>query len=486
MANDVKQTTLLGLEERQQLLQEKLNRLQTQHDLETRVEEEMRIEGEIAEVQGELESVGAKLSVMNQRTLSAEANRLKRIGSTHEALAIWREILLDYPENTSATTEIASLEKLANQQDKAAYLIKRLATRIPDIRAIFKDVVAALRLPTDTADYQILLDQTESLLEKELDAEDYSLWWEVVSIGPKANTTESVDMARIAGRVHRGEMVLFLGSGIASVYGDRSAEEKLWVRDLAKQIDFEQFQGSLPSIAEYYQLKPDFGHSELLKILRGHLEQDINEVLFYLALAKLTMPLILISSVYDNSLEKAFFAAKKPFVELASIVRRSDDYDIGHVVVSYSDNSHPKKVYPEEELSGLRFIEEGYSVIYKIRGNFKEPDHDSVDDEFLQQDALTLSESSYFSFARYADRIIPSYLARQLRNRGFLFIGYQPKDWQHRLLASALLDKRHSREPCYVIGETPGPLEAAFWKSRSIEQCSMDVRELDRHLGEIS
>ena len=255
---------------------------------------------------------------------------------------------------------------------------------------------------------------------------------------------------------------------------------------LAQRIGYEQFNGSLSSIAEYYQLRPDFGHPELLKTLRGHLSQNGHGVLLYKALAKIQAPLILISSAYDNRLEKAFRAADKPFVELSSIVRRSDEYDIGHVVVNYSDSDSSQAApVSGEKLSGMRFLEQGYSVIYKIRGNCGTTEGSADEDELLQQDALTLSESSYFSFARYADKIIPGYLARQLRNRGFLFVGYQPKDWEDRLLASALLEKRNSQEPCYVIGDTSEPMETAFWKSRSVEPYPIDIRELDKYLEEV-
>ncbi len=104
----------------------------------------------------------------------------------------------------------------------------------------------------------------------------------------------------------------------------------------------------------------------------------------------------------------------------------------------------------------------------------------------LRRDALTLSESNYFSFARYADQMIPGYLARQLRNRGFLFVGYRPRDWEDRLLVNALLEKRrNSQEPCYVIGATAEPLEAAYWESRNVKQYQIDIRELDKYLEEV-
>jgi hypothetical protein len=48
------------------------------------------------------------------------------------------------------------------------------------------------------------------------------------------------------------------------------------------------------------------------------------------------------------------------------------------------------------------------------------------------------------------------------------------------------LEKRNSQEPCYVIGATPEPLEAAYWESRNVKQYRIDIRELDRYLAEVA
>ena len=486
MSEDFRQIKITSLNARRIKLQENLNRFYEDLDFETRTEEKIRLEREVEIISISISSIENELLGIQQYEKLAEANRLTRIGSLHEAIAIWREIQSTNPDNSVAVREISVLEKLSEQQATAAQLIKRLTSRIKDVRPIFKGLVAALRLPADTAEYEILLEQTELLLEYELDAESYLLWWEAIHDNSLSKNLQPLDISRIAGRVQRGEMVLFIGSGIASFYSEKNSEENELVTQLAQQIGYEQFNGSLSSIAEYYQLRPDYGQAELLKTLRGHLSQNGHGILLYKALAKVQSPLVLISSAYDNRLEEAFQIAGKPFVELSSIIRRTDDYDIGHVVVNYSDSdSQQGTPVPGEKLSGMRFLEQGYSVIYKIRGNCTSIDDDLSDNELLQQDALTLSESSYFSFARYADKIIPSYLARQLRNRGFLFVGYQPKAWEDRLLASTLLEKRDSQELCYVIGDTSEPMETAFWKSRKVETYPIDIRELDKYLEEV-
>lgn len=487
MLDDPQHQRLRDLEERQCKLLEKLAQLHTQYDFETRKEEQLRLEnmaGGIQETLLTLQRVETEYLTIKQQPLFIEASRLKRIGSFQEAIAIWRDILHSAPDNSMVLQEIAMLEKLAAQQAAVADLTKNLS-RIKEIRPIFKELMALLKQPAGTAEYMALVEQAEFFLtSSEPDTEGFMLWWEEERPSSQP-TSQNVDISRLAGRVQRGEIVLFLGSGITSAYGeeDVDVQENALAKLLAKQIGYEQFNGTLSSIAEYYQLRPDFGQSALLENIRSGLPHDMHNVALYQALAKVQAPLILISAAYDSLLECAFRETGKRFVELASIVRRSDEYDIGHVVVGFSDDSQPTTVYPEEQLSRMKFLENGYSIIYKIRGTCGGADDcGGSGDDMLRRDALTLSESSYFNFARYADRMIPSYLAKQLRNRGFLFVGYYPRDWEDRLLVNAMLERRNSQEPCYVIGATSGPLEAAFWKSRSVEQYQIDIRELDKCL----
>jgi hypothetical protein len=64
----------------------------------------------------------------------------------------------------------------------------------------------------------------------------------------------------------------------------------------------------------------------------------------------------------------------------------------------------------EEDLSKFKLIEEGYSLVYKIRG-FLGSDRSQTD---LHRAALTISEGNYFNFFRHMDKLIPSYSSDSL------------------------------------------------------------------------
>ncbi len=346
---------------------------------------------------------------------------------------------------------------------------------IPDV---FAEVVKALNDPSADTTTALIAEQSSQFINNDIDAEKYTKFCQALLSVPQKNTV-TTNYEALSKRIKRGEIVLFIGSNLLQEYGQTNSEETQLANLLAEKIDYPAFIGTLSSIAELYQLLPEHGRRSLLSQLHKTLPCTDTQVKLYDSLAKIDTPLVLISSAYDNLLEQAFINSGKKYVELSSIIVRSDEYDIGHVVVRYSDNKHPESTYIEEELSRLRLLEEGYSIIYKIRGTCKQ------NPQATERDALTLAESNYFTFARYGKKIIPSYLSRQFRDRGFLFIGFSPKNWEDRLLVNTLLKKRqHSTEACYTIGETLDKMEAAYWNSCNVREYKANLQDLDDHLAE--
>ncbi|HMT94929.1 SIR2 family protein [uncultured Thiothrix sp.] len=441
----------------------RLNGLEDTHSRE-KIDEQQRLEPKII-----------SLKQLLIKRCQQKVNRLRSINSYEAAFKKCLEIKSYHSTPTAVDQEIAELKTLIAQQDKVKQWGAQLS-RFPKLRLIIKNLLTALKQVEASLSYQILVTQVEDLL---LGANPYIdsflCWWEAEY--QETSPTRQLDLHLLAERIRRGEIVLFIGSGLAGLSVDDS---KLATR-LAQQIGYESFRGSLSSIAELYQLRPEFGQAALLRHLTAEFSQaPIN---LYQSLAQVPQALILISAAYDNLLEKTFSLANKRYVEVASIVKRSEHYDIGHVLLRYSDKTEPATILSREDLSKLQLLESGYSIIYKIRGTCSENLANSQDD--FQYDALTLSESSYFNFARHADKIIPDYLAQRWRNRDLLFIAYRAKDWEDRLLVSALLEKRSAQKPCYVIGSQPEPLEQAYWEARNVKQYPVKLPELESCLTEV-
>lgn len=457
--------------ERLQPLIRRVELNQQEYDRETRSDEKLRLEVVIQEAQAAL-----------FRACQQEINRLRCNASYTEALALWDQakIYLDSPNRELANQDIDQLKQLQLEASQINILITKLS-RISPLRPHFVNLSKALRQATTNPLSGLLREQIDIfLLSEHPDIEGFLIWWEAEQQNQATTApTNGIDFKRLAERIKRGEIALFLGTGVSE-----EESQSHTVKYLAEQIGYADFNGTLSTIAEYYQLKVDYGTPVLLKQLQTILAKRKSPSSLYEVLAKTANPLILISSAYDGHLETAFSKTGKRFVELSSMVVRSHEYDIGHVLLKASDNNPNLPVYcPEEQLSKLDLLGQGYSLIYKIRGTCST---ESSEYDLLRRDALTLTESNYLNFARYAERIIPSYLARHLRHRALLFLAYRPLYWEERLLVSALLERRISDEPCYVLTSTVNPLESAYWESRKVKAYPLALEELDHYLeGEI-
>jgi hypothetical protein len=472
MSDDLYLQYLQSLEVRRHSLLEALARLQQQRDLEENVKLQMQQEQAIAETLSRLRRLDEDIAQHGLR--EARKYRLKQ--SYSKALGILRDVAADNPEHPEVHQAIAELEALEQQCSKVSGLITKLScTQHAKLREERGKVANALKQVEDSNRYGELVAKVEQM-DGQASIEDFLFWWEYeysVAGNTAANFSDSEKLG-VAGRIRVGSMVLFLGSGVAGM----AAQEAALANQLAQQAQYTDFVGSLSSIAEYYRLKPHLGVDELLKKMNAILPDDGHAVTFYQMLAKLPTRLVLISAAYDDLLEQAFAQAGKPFVVLTSIIQKGK-HEVGHVQVRFSDDNPDTGVYPKEDISSLKLDE--YSVIYKIRGTCR-----TRNGAELSADMLALTESDYFSFARHAEKMVPDYLAGQLLNRSLLFIGYRPRHWEDRLLATALLKKReYAKEPCFRLAMAGAePLEDVFWQRRNVTQCGMDVQELEGYLVE--
>ncbi len=454
---------------RSQLL-EMLARCQQQHDFEDNPKRAMQLEQDIADAQGKLAQVEAEICQQGLR----EARQLRLKQSYGKAALILWHLLAEGIACPELQQELVGVEALVQQQAQTPALITGLS-RIQDkqFKSIRQAVASTLKKVDGSERHAQLVEQVGALLDSAnaLDVDDFVFWWENAADSHANDEACDNEKAGVAERIRAGNMVLFLGSGVA---GDAAPEADL-AQQLAQQAPYEAFAGSLSSIAEYYWLKPGLGTETLLNRMSGILAADAQAVTLYQQLAMLSTRLVLISAAYDDSLEQAFMATGKPFVSLTSIIQQGK-HGIGHVLVSFSDNNPDAGVYPKEGISGLKLA--NYSIIYKIRGTCR------ARDGVAFRNTIALTESDYFSFARHAEKIIPDYLAGQLLNRPLLFIGYRPRHWEDRLLASALLKKREfAGEPCYrLVTKGAEPMEDVFWDNNNVKRYDMDVRELERYL----
>lgn len=467
MPDDLFPPHLQQLYARRSQLLERLSRSRQEWDLTDDSKRKMSLERDQAEAEQVLHAL--EQDICQQGLREVRQRKLKR--SYDKALLLAQHLLLDQPDHGELQQEVVELEKLEQQEALADSYAARLLRIVDDrFKVIRPKVMAALRTDTGRR-YQILVQQVDDLLAKQVTAAEFCEWWQETRTEGAVSDFIADEKQGVAERVRQGKVALFLGSGVSGL----GAQESELANQLAQLAQYDGFTGSLSSIAEYYRLKFNLGMDKLLARMDEILPNDSQQATLYQTLSQVPARLVLISSAYDDLLEQAFTLAGKPFARLSAMIRKGNKHEVGHVQVEFSDGNAAAGVYTSEQVSTLEKTLADYSIIYKMRGTCRSNGN--------VREALTVTESDYFSFAQNTAAILPNYLVAQLGDLGFLFVGYRPRHWEDRLLATVLLKRRRAPEPCFRLVQTgEEPLETVFWQRRSVQPYAMDVQELEQYL----
>lgn len=467
MPDDLFPPHLQQLYARRSQLLERLSRSRQEWDFTDDPKRKMSLERDQAEAEHALHAL--EQDICQQGLREVRQRKLKR--SYDKALLLAQHLLLDQPDHRELQQEVVELEKLEQQEALADSYAARLLRIMDDgFKVIRPKVMAALRTDTGRR-YRVLVQQVDDLLAKQVTAAEFCEWWQ------ETRTTGTVadfmldEKQGVAQRIRQGKVALFLGSGVSGA----GAQESELATQLARQAPYANFIGSLSSIAEYYRLKPHLGLDKLLENMNAILPDDAEQATLYQALARIPARLVLVSSAYDDLLEQAFTLAGKPFARLSAIIRQGNKHEVGHVQVEFSDGNPAANVYSSEQVSTLEKVLADYSILYKMRGTCRR--------NGTARETIALTESDYFNFAQHTGVILPDYLVAQLGDLGLLFVGYRPRHWEDRLLATVLLKRRQAPEPCFRLVQTlEEELETVFWQRRSVQPYAMDVQELEQYL----
>lgn len=208
--------------------------------------------------------------------------------------------------------------------------------------------------------------------------------------------------------------------------------------------------------------------------------------LLYDMLAGIEVPILAVSTSYDDLLEFAFCQKRKKFAVVSHHVQA--DKDFGKLRVQYSDKPAPDRLYKAEEISELKLLDDGYSIIYKICGRMNlAHDNSRPDLELLKPEGAPpmIFEEEFFIFSKYLEQSIPDFFIRKFSDSGFLFLGYNLDDWQDRLIAYVILEKWKNGSNSFTVCKEPDPYGRTFWKSLlSTELYSVELEEFIEKLHE--
>jgi hypothetical protein len=293
-----------------------------------------------------------------------------------------------------------------------------------------------------------------------------------------------------------GQVVPFLGAGVN--FGTRPTgghwDEKTaqFLPSGAELSRFLASKSSFPSLDEH-----DLG--DLAKVAsyfvettaRRRLRERLNEVFdhdfapcnIHAYLAGIPCPLLIVTTNYDDLIERSFIQAGRPY---DLVVHPTDRKDVEASVLWWKHNApEPTPVPPNQLFIDLKTT----TVIYKMHG--------TVDRLLHKWGSYVITEEDYVDFLSRmtGQTAVPAVFMRHFRERHFLFLGYGLNDWNLRVVLrnqKAPLPRVERGEKDDYEGEEeltswaiqfrPTDLEKELWGARREKIYDVDINEFVRGL----
>jgi SIR2-like protein len=281
-----------------------------------------------------------------------------------------------------------------------------------------------------------------------------------------------------------GEVVPLLGAGV-NLY-DRPAEGSWraegWLpsgRELAEHLadTFEFPKGEeldLLRVAQWAVVKERTGG--LYRALRRVFNADYepNPVHRFMAglptaLRSLGAPShpLLITTNYDDALEKAFDEVGEPYDVLWYVAERASGQ--GMFWHRRPDGEPELIPSPPKKYEGISLDER--SVILKIHG--------AVDREDRDRDSYVITEDHYIDYLTRTevDQLLPNVLLTVLRHSSFLFLGYSMRDWNLRVILHRIWGQQPLGYKSWAIQKDPSEIDRQLWAARHVDVLDVPLAE---------
>lgn len=290
----------------------------------------------------------------------------------------------------------------------------------------------------------------------------------------------------------RGEVVPFLGAGASLTTPPVDSWEKSptslpsgrqLARWLAERSAYPGGEGEydLAKVASYYQAEVDRpGLCEALRtvFLRESRPRPLHELL-----ADFPRPLFIVTTNFDDLIERAFRDKKRPF---HLVVHPTDRDDLAASVLWWKPGDKDPKPYPPSQLP-LSLSDT--PIIYKMHG--------SIDRDGASYDSFVITEEDYVDFLgrMSGQSAIPARFLEHFQRSRFLFLGYGLGDWNFRVMLQGLKQasdfnsfpseplrlpnngQRRTKLRSWAIQFRPSELETKLWGRREVNIYDLNLDE---------
>lgn len=286
--------------------------------------------------------------------------------------------------------------------------------------------------------------------------------------------------------LRKGDVIPFLGSGASLPAGllDRDWDQEArypraaeLATFLAKRVNYPEPQQDLASVAQWYVVVG--GRPRLRNELHDIFARDHSTTSLHSFLAELERPLLIITTNWDDLLERAFRAHGRPF----DLIVYTNDSKRGEQPLWWPHD----RLEPEFKQSNKLTVDlDSRTVIYKMHG--------AVDRRAVERDQYVITEDDYIEFMTRMTRqkAVPVGIATALQQRSFLFLGYGLRDWNFRVLLNGIYDRRdkllaryHDVPTSWAIQERVSPLEQRFWQNRGVEVFELSIADFVANLSNV-
>jgi SIR2-like domain len=211
-------------------------------------------------------------------------------------------------------------------------------------------------------------------------------------------------------------------------------------------------QGELTKMAQYFEAVR--GPQPLRKRLREIFSHEQPPTPLHEFLANVPAPLLIVTTNYDDLMERAFRAVGKAHDVVIHITTQEKVLWWPH------DQNEPQEILTDELLLDL----DKTPVVYKMHG--------AIDRRLDQVGQYVITEDDYIEFLTRMTRrsVIPPIFADPFQSRPFLFLGYGLYDWNLRVILNRIQEFRgHPQFRSWAIETLSKPVEQRLWNARGVD-----------------
>lgn len=190
---------------------------------------------------------------------------------------------------------------------------------------------------------------------------------------------------------------------------------------------------------------------------------------------------LIVTTNYDDALERAFEEAEEPHDVAVYIARGRDKGRFVHI----PHDGEPRLIAEPNNYSEFPIDVMGRmsrTVIMKIHGAV-----DRAQGPYAWRDNYVITEDDYIDYMSVGEieSIVPQQLLGKLRDYShFLFLGHEMHDWNLRVFLIRIFGERPLPNTSWAVQRQPSKLDERFWQRMGVELVAFPLEEYVRELGE--